>query len=87
MLLKGGRDVEFYLYTCRFIDCFRCHWRLCHSAAIPFKKFITVKASRQRDSAVSGSPDEVKIMLGMMLADMAKNQLSTDLSVPRGAGR
>lgn len=33
----------------------------------------------------TGSPEEVKIMLGMMLAEMAKNQLATDLNIPRGA--
>jgi regulator of protease activity HflC (stomatin/prohibitin superfamily) len=33
----------------------------------------------------SGSPEEVKVMLGMMLADMAKNQLSTNLDIPKGA--
>ena len=32
----------------------------------------------------TGSPEEVKVMLGMMLADMAKNRLSTDLTVPQG---
>ena len=32
----------------------------------------------------TGSPEEMKIMLGMMLADMAKNRLATDLTVPRG---
>jgi len=41
----------------------------------------------QADAAAqyTGSPDEVKVMLGMMLADMAKNQLATDLTVPKGA--
>lgn len=35
----------------------------------------------------TGSPDEVKVMLGMMLADMAQKQLATDLSVPAGTTR
>jgi hypothetical protein len=28
-----------------------------------------------------------KVMPGMMLADMAKNQLSTDMPIPKGASR
>lgn len=47
---------------------------------------VIVTGGEGKDAAkYTGSPEEIKIMLGMMLADMAKNQLSTDLTVPRGA--
>ncbi|MEJ2200246.1 MAG: SPFH domain-containing protein [Desulfuromonadaceae bacterium] len=52
----------------------------------PVPQTVIVTGGNATDAAqYTGSPDEVKIMLGMMLADMAKNQLSTDLSVPQGA--
>jgi len=47
---------------------------------------VIVSGGNSGDAAqYTGSPDEVKVMLGMMLADMAKNQLSTDMSIPQGA--
>ena len=39
------------------------------------------EGTSENGGAYSGSPDEVKIMMGMMLADMAKNSLNVDLAV------
>lgn len=45
---------------------------------------VIITGEQENTSQYTGSPQEIQIMLGMMLAEMAKNQLSTDLSIPKG---
>jgi hypothetical protein len=51
--------------------------------AVPQTVIMSGGGSAEGNAQYTGSPEEVNVMLGMMLADMAKNSLNVDLKVKK----